>query len=118
MAFFKNLFKTPTNEETLEKITKLQQQQKLLGLEEAVSSKHENLQQRVKGLRRKKFGRSLAGKAVKGFVKLGAGAIRGSGKNVDLFGSGGDVDLFGSPGPKKKSKKKSSEDDFGIDLGF
>ncbi len=113
MAFFKNPFKQPTQEETIEKITQLQQQEKLLGAEERVFSKKSKLQESVSGLKRKKFGRSIAGKAAKALGKVGVALVKGSGKVAS-----GEVDLFGSPEPKRKSRKKSKSDDIDDLLGF
>jgi len=108
VVFFKKLF--PSQEETLERIAKLQQEEKVLSLQERVFSKKEKLQKSVSGLRKKKFGRSLAGRGLKALGKVGATALKEPGKF--------DVNIFGSTGPKKKSKKKPSDDPFKIDLGF
>ena len=112
MAFkFKNIFKQPSKEETLEKISKLQQEEKALSLQEKIFSKKVDIQDRVTTLRKKKFQRSVFGRGLKVVGKVGSALAKGSGNM-------GDVDLFESPGRKKKLKNKSSDDDLGVDLGF
>lgn len=110
MAFFKKLFKQPSQEETLGEIAKLQQQEKLLSTQEKVFTKKAKLKQTVIGLKKRRFARSPGGKILRGLGAVGSTIAKSS-------GDFGDVDLFGSTGSKKKSRKKKSND-FEIDLGF